>query len=225
MCGRYLTPEQAALEKHWRLASPPDYFPSYNVAPSQLAQVVRADGAGGWRINMLIWGYQPGWAGRAWINARAESAFKAKAFAPAARKHRCLVPAIGWYEWQGEQAPRQPYVFHLDGFQPFAFAGIWTARETPEGWRRSFAILTTEATGPLREIHHRKPLVLNPGDYSAWLSPATSLEDAQSILRSDLAGISAYAVSTHVNKPENNDARCIQPAERLLPASDPLTAP
>jgi putative SOS response-associated peptidase YedK len=213
MCGRYLTPDQAALERYWGLRSPPDFVPSYNVAPSQLAPVVRADDAGQLQMHMLTWGYQPAWAKRAWINARAETVFTVKAFAPSAQKRRCLVPAMGWYEWQGEQAPRQPFVFHLDGFQPFAFAGIWTARETPEGWQRSFAILTTEASGPLREIHHRKPMVLNPSDYSAWLAPTTTPEDAQNILRSDLAGISAYAVSPYVNKPEHNDARCIQPLE------------
>ena len=57
---------------------------------------------------------------------------------------------MGWYEWQGEEAPRRPYVFHRDGFTPFAFAGIWTARKISEGWARSFAILTTGAEGALR---------------------------------------------------------------------------
>jgi len=215
MCGRYLTPDQAALEKYWGLECPPDYFASYNVAPSQLAPVVRTDREGRLEMRMLIWGYQPGWAKRAWINARAETVFTTKTFAPAAAKRRCLVPAMGWYEWQGENAPKQPFVFHLDGFAPFAFAGVWTARETPDGWLRSFAILTTEAAGALRAIHDRKPLVLERGDYDAWLSPSTPVDDVQRILGGDSAGISAYAVSSFVNKPENNDARCIQPKELI----------
>jgi putative SOS response-associated peptidase YedK len=160
---------------------------------------------------MLVWGFQPGWAKRAWINARAETVFTVKAFATAAEKHRCLVPAMGWYEWQGEEAPRQPYVFHRDGFQPFAFAGIWTARETADGWQRSFAILTTDAQGRLREIHDRKPVVLSPEHYTAWLAATTSVDDLQTILRADFTGISTYAITTYVNKPEHNDAQCIQP--------------
>jgi len=212
MCGRYLTPDEAALERHFGLAAPPDYFQSYNVAPSQLAPAVRADGERRLEIRLLVWGYRPGWAKRAWINARAESILTAKAFAPAAHKRRCLVPAMGWYEWQGEQAPRKPFVLHLDGFRPLAFAGIWTARETDAGWERSFAILTTAATDALREIHARKPLVLPPEHYSAWLSKDTPPGDVEALLHADLGGVTAYAVSPFVNKPENDDARCIQPA-------------
>ena len=212
MCGRYLTPDQAALERYWGLASPPDYFPSYNVAPSRRAPVILTDKRVTQDLSLVTWGYQPGWAKRAWINARAETVFTLPAFAASAAKRRCLVPATGWYEWQGAQAPRTPYVFHLDGFAPFAFAGIWTARETSEGWQRSFAILTTEAQGALREIHHRKPVVLRSDDYTAWLAPETSTEEAERILAGDFAGIRTYAVSAFVNQPANDDARCIQPA-------------
>jgi putative SOS response-associated peptidase YedK len=212
MCGRYLTPDEAALERYWELPAPPDYFRSYNVAPSQHAPVVRLDRDGRWDLRMLVWGFQPSWAKRAWINARSETLFTTQAFASAARKRRCLVPASGWYEWQGKQAPRQPFVFHRDDFEPFAFAGIWTGRETSDGWVHSFAIVTTEAHGPLREIHPRKPLVLDRDAYASWLAPDTTEATAADILRADLAGISAYPVSTHVNKPENDDAACIAPA-------------
>ena len=211
MCGRFLTPDQAALERYWGLKAPPDFMQSYNVAPSQLAPVVRMDDEGQLQLHTLTWGYQPEWAKRAWINARSETVFTVKAFAPAAQKRRCLVPAMGWYEWQGEEAPRRPYVFHRDGFTPFAFAGIWTARKTAEGWSRSFAILTTGAEGALREIHDRKPVVLNPEHYTAWLAPATSVDDVQAILSAGFAGISTYEITTYVNKPEHDDARCIQP--------------
>jgi putative SOS response-associated peptidase YedK len=213
MCGRFLTPDQAALERYWELKAPADFVQSYNVAPSQLAPVVRMDKDGQLQMHMLVWGFQPGWAKRAWINARSETVFTVKAFATAALKHRCLVPAMGWYEWQGKEAPRKPFVFHRDGFQPFAFAGIWTARETSEGWQRSFAILTTDATGALCEIHDRKPVVLDPEHHTAWLAPTTSLDDLQTILRADFSGIATYAITTHVNKPEHNDPQCIQPAE------------
>jgi putative SOS response-associated peptidase YedK len=213
MCGRFLTPDQAALERYWELKAPADFVQSYNVAPSQLAPVVRMDKDGQLQIHMLVWGYQPDWAKRAWINARSETVFTVKAFATAAHKHRCLVPAMGWYEWQGKEAPRRPFVFHRNGFAPFAFAGIWTARKTPDGWVRSFAILTTQATGALREIHDRKPVVLDREHHTAWLAPATPVEDLQAILRVDFAGISTYEISTYVNKPEHNDAQVIQPAE------------
>jgi putative SOS response-associated peptidase YedK len=211
MCGRYLTPDQAALERYWGLPAPPDFSQSFNVAPSQLAPVVRADDNGVESLDLLTWGFQPGWAKRAWINARSETVFESKAFASAARRRRCLIPAMGWYEWQGAKAPKQPYVFHAKGFLPIAFAGIWTARETDDGWDRSFAILTTEASGPLAAIHHRKPLVLGRESHARWLAADTAIEEAAAMVQSDIDGITAYAVSNYVNKPANNSADCIQP--------------
>ena len=127
MCGRYLTPDAAALERAWELSAPTGYRQSYNFAPSQLAPVILPGDDNALALDLLIWGFQPHWAKRAWINARSETVFTSRAFAPAAKRHRCLVPAVGWYEWQGAEAPRQPWLFHLDGFRPFAFAGIWTS--------------------------------------------------------------------------------------------------
>lgn len=213
MCGRYLTPDEAAIERYWGLTIPAGFSQSFNVAPSQLAPVIRADKTGELDLGLLTWGFQPPWAKRPWINARSETVFETKAFASAARKRRCLVPAMGWYEWQGEKAPRQPYVFHLGGFHPFAFAGIWTGRETDDGWERSFAILTTSAEGPLAAIHDRKPLVLKEEAYAAWLAPDTSVDEAKAILAGDLEGIDAYKVSPYVNKPANDDPACIAPLD------------
>lgn len=218
MCGRYLTPDQAAIERHWGLVAPPDFAQSFNLAPSQPAPVIRADESGAMDLSFLIWGFQPAWAKRAWINARSETVFDTKAFASAARKRRCLVPAMGWYEWQGDKAPRQPYVLHLDGFRPLAFAGIWTGRETGEGWVRSFAILTTAARGPLSAIHDRKPFILREEDYAAWLDPATPVDDVKALLVNDREGITAYQVSPYVNKPANDDAACITPLEPIANA-------
>jgi len=213
MCGRFITPDEAALERYFGLSAPPDFSQSFNLAPSRTAPVIRVGPDGQRDLALLTWGFQPAWARRAWINARSETVFETKAFAAAARKRRCLVPAIGWYEWQGAAAPRQPYVFHLDGFRPFAFAGIWTARETDAGWVRSFAILTTAADGPLKAIHDRKPLVLAEDAYAAWLAPETSVEELQALLAYDFGGIVAYRVSAYVNKPANDDPGCLVPLE------------
>jgi len=212
MCGRYLTPEETAYERHFGLAAPPNYFQSYNFAPSQPGAVIRLDADGNQESVLLTWGFQPGWAKRAWINARSETAFESRAFAPAARKRRCLVAAAGWYEWQGSKTPKQPFVFHLDGFKPFAFAGIWTARETEDGWLGSYALLTRPALSSLAPIHNRMPVVLEPEHYDAWISPTTSEADARAISTDAFGHIKTYPVSTYVNKPANNDTECIRSA-------------
>lgn len=211
MCGRYLTPDQSALERYWGLAAPPDFTQSFNVVPSRQAPLIRIDRAGGRVLGMITWGYRPGWSKRAWINARSESIFRAKAFAAAARKRRCLVPALGWYEWQGTSAPRIPYLFYRGAFAPLAFAGIWTARETASGWERSFAILTMAAADRFAPIHGRMPVVLRPEDYTAWLDPAAAEPDLKMVLTRPFDDIEFYRVSDYVNKPSHDDARCIEP--------------
>jgi putative SOS response-associated peptidase YedK len=211
MCGRFLTPDEAAFERHWGIAVPPNYFRSYNLAPTQLAAVIRRDGRGDRTAELLTWGFQPAWAKRAWINARSETVLESRAFEAAARRRRCLVPTLGWYEWQGRKAPKQPFLLHLDGFRPFAFAGIWTARETDEGWLGSFAILTRPATPKLEAIHDRMPLIVIPERYEAWLDRDTDDTTLRGLLDAKCEAISTYPVSTYVNKPANNDAECIRP--------------
>ena len=210
MCGRYISPDEAAMERHWGLKRPDNFFQSYNVAPSQLAPVIRRREEGDLDLEMLTWGFQPDWSKRSWINARSETASESKAFGSSFRKRRCLVPALGWYEWQGASSPKQPYVFHLGDFGPIAFAGIWTARETPEGWLPSYAILTRNAVSAARNIHDRMPVVLRPRDYETWTDPSLKTDEAQMLTQSEGDPLRLHPVSTYVNKPENNGPRCIE---------------
>lgn len=213
MCGRFLTPDEAAFERHWGIKPPLGYARSYNVAPSHLVPVIRRDPEGVLRADLFTWNFRPKWAKRGWINARAETAWTNRAFASAAGKRRCLIPAIGWYEWKGAKAPKQPHVLYLDGFRPFSFAGIWTGRELEGGWEHSFAILTRDAPAPIAGIHDRMPAVLHSSQYEAWLSADTAAEQARDIALAQTGEIEAYPVSTYVNKPGNEGERCIGPVE------------
>ncbi|MGD8324498.1 MAG: SOS response-associated peptidase [Gammaproteobacteria bacterium] len=211
MCGRYITPEAGDIERHWDLVPADTYRQNFNTAPTQSAPVIRRDDDGNLVLHQFRWGFQPHWAKRAWVNARSETLFESRAFAPAAKTRRCLVPAVGWYEWQGSQAPKQPYVFHDRGFRPFAFAGIWTVREEESETVHNFAIVTRAAVPELARVHNRMPVLLRHADEDAWLSAETTPEAARSLLGEPEQSIRTYKVSTLVNKPANNDARCIVP--------------
>jgi putative SOS response-associated peptidase YedK len=153
MCGRYITPDEAALEREWgQLPTEFKYFPSYNFAPTMRGPVVVDTDENPDKLNnrqpavkLMTWGFQPHWAKRAWINARAETVFEARAFAKDAMRHRCLVIAAGWYEWTGDKAPRQPHLFRRTDGRSFAFAGIWTNRKIEDEWISTYAIITTDA--------------------------------------------------------------------------------
>jgi putative SOS response-associated peptidase YedK len=118
---------------------------------------------------------------------------------------------MGWYEWQGDKAPKQPFVLHRDGFVPLAFAGIWTARKVEAVWQRSFAIVTRPALDSIHAIHDRMPAVLSHETQAAWLRADAEIELLREALAAPVAEIAAYPVSTLVNKPENDEAALISP--------------
>ena len=59
MCGRYLTPDSAAIEREFNLVRTVWQFPArFNVAPSQEVPAVRA--SGNERVGLLLrWGLVP----------------------------------------------------------------------------------------------------------------------------------------------------------------------
>lgn len=119
MCGRYVSPDQAALEREYSIdranshiglsdALERAYEASYNVAPTDLVPVVRAirQRDGEREAVLMRWGLVPFWAkGQPprfpTINATIEKLDTAAAWKGAwARGQRCIVPCVGFYEWQ-----------------------------------------------------------------------------------------------------------------------------
>ena len=101
------------------------------------------------------------------INARAEGIAEKPAFREAVRERRCLVPADGFYEWQGEKGARTPFVIRPRGGGLMAFAGLWQDWRGPEGWISTCAIVTCPANAVLAPIHERMPVVIAPRGFRA----------------------------------------------------------
>jgi putative SOS response-associated peptidase YedK len=160
MCGRYTVnvegqPLHDALQERFMTAeTTPEVRPTFNAAPTQTLPVVIEE-AGSRRIEPMCWCLIPRWqkpGHRAPIahNARSEEVETKPAFQHLLGRHRCLVPASGFYEWQStEGKARQPFYFSLRDEPPFAFAELWDEwrnRDLPDEppWR-SFTILTNGA--------------------------------------------------------------------------------
>ena len=217
MCGRfYLLSTGAIVADLFDLACPVEVAPRYNIAPSQPVPIVRL-GEHGRELVPLRWGLIPSWARDAKfapINARAETAADKPTFRHAMRKHRCLIPADGFYEWMKTGKHKQPFTFRLHDDKPFAFAGLWERWEGPSGPVETCCILTTEANELVRPAHDRMPVMLERPNFEQWLDPAE--QDAEALgwmlrpYRAD--AMRAYPVSPLVNSPKNDDARCLEPA-------------
>ncbi len=192
MCGRfasYLPPE--AIAALFRTVNPlPNVAPTWNLAPTRDAMVVRRHPESGQRhLDLLNWGLLPYWTkdpkqARRPINAKAETVAASGMFRDAFARRRCLVPAGAFFEWRpiAGQKIKQPFAIARQDGKPLALAGIW------EGWRgeggevvRSFAVITTEANPLMAPIHSRMPVIVEEPDWPVWLGEMEG--DATSLLR------------------------------------------
>ncbi len=229
MCGRYVSPEEAEIERHWHIgrSSPNPFGRRFNVSPTQPIPILRLDRATGeLELVHARWGLIPSWwkdvrPPRTSHNARAEEAATKPMWRGALAKSRCLIPAVGWYEWKtiaqadtstGEiKTIKRPHFFHLPGNRLFCFAGIlamWTAPDRAEP-QLSAALFTQDSTGPSAEVHERMPIVLAPEAEDAWLDAHLSDPGRAMALARTHAVIEVlhYPVSSRVNasKSEGED--------------------
>lgn len=218
MCGRFtLSTPGEALARVFHLAEAPLFSPRYNLAPSQMAGVVRLQNAQReWAL--LRWGLIPSWAtdpkiAYNLINARSETASAKPSFRDAFRKRRCLVAADGFFEWRKEGKAKQPFLIRRADQQPFAFAGLWERWQPPKGDPlETFTILTTSANTQLASLHDRMPVILDTGDHAAWLDPEQPIDRLQALMRplpDDV--LSLVPVSSRVNSPKFDDPDCVKP--------------
>lgn len=218
MCGRFaLIVDASVLADVFDVDPPRDLKPRFNIAPTQSVPIVRQDTHGDRECSMLRWGLIPSWSndekiGARMINARAETAAEKPSFRSAIKSRRCLVPASGFYEWVKGPDGKQPHFIHFDDGRPFAFAGLWERwAKGSAGPLETFTILTTSPNELISDLHDRMPVILSREAYAEWLEPAPlPPERLQSLTAPHPAdNMEAYPVSTHVNRPANDDPECI----------------
>jgi putative SOS response-associated peptidase YedK len=233
MCGRYVSPEQAEIERFWHMGrhSPNPFGRRYNVSPTQIIPILRLDrSTGEIEVVNARWGLIPAWwkdarPPRTSHNARAEEAATKPMWKGPLAKGRCLIPAVGWYEWKTvEQADpgtgeirqvKQPHFFRLPDDQLFCFAGIMAMWKAPdsEAPQLSAALFTQHSIGPSAEVHERMPVILAPEIEKAWLDPA--LTDPGEIMamarRNAVTEVRHHPVSSRVSSARYDDRELVDP--------------
>jgi putative SOS response-associated peptidase YedK len=242
MCGRFVSArkrlellEEFGVERDRVAASPdPEPGPDYNVAPTRRIYTVversaRDDEPQARELRVVRWGLVPSWAkdasiGSRMINARAETVAVKPAFRRAFAKRRCIIPADGYYEWQaisdGGKKRKQPYFIYRTDGGTLAFAGIyelWRDDAVPpdheRAWLWTAAIITTQATDDVGQIHDRMPMVITPEHWADWLDPDhTEPSQLQAAMLPAMAGgLTSHPVSMAVNSVRNNGPDLIKP--------------
>lgn len=176
MCGRYVSPEEAAIERaveiqrrSWssRFRSQGLFGMRYNVSPTDPVPVVRVvrELDGQREGTHLRWGLIPHWArGKAMgntINARIETLRTNATFRDAWRRgQRCLVALSGFYEWQAQPPDWQvavPFYITVVDQDPFFLAGLWDRSVTETGEAiESCTVITMPANELMADIHNSK---------------------------------------------------------------------
>lgn len=101
MCGRYVSPNQAAIERVWHLGrhNSNPFIRRFNVQPTSIVPMLRLDPESG-ELELVTgrWGLVPHWwkdakPPQSCFNARIEEAAAKPMWRDAMRRARCLVPA------------------------------------------------------------------------------------------------------------------------------------
>ena len=228
MCGRYVSPEQAAIERQWHigrrqqpaLAQP--FAARYNVAPQQgnpanFIPVVRAAEDGALELVRLQWWLLPHWSKQPRIkystfNARVETAAAAASFREPLKRRRCVIPALGWYEWQELPAGNLPWYLHGAKDEMLAFAGLWDRWQGADEAIESCTIVVGPANRSFGEIHDRMPFALTADRAAQWLD--RKLTDAGRVMEllqpNAEDAIAFHRVSPRVSNARNQGAELIR---------------
>jgi putative SOS response-associated peptidase YedK len=223
MCGRYSSsrPPELIARVFGTVNELPNFPANYNLAPSQLAPLVRLHPDTGERhLDLLRWGLLPYWTkdpkqARRPINAKAETIASSGMFRDAFSRRPALVPAAAFYEWrpiEGQKA-KQPYAVARADATPLALAGIWEGWRAPSGEvERTFPIITTAANEMMAPVHDRMPVAIEAADWPLWLGEAEG--DAAALLRPATEDVlRLWPVGSRVNATRNNDADLLDQIE------------
>jgi putative SOS response-associated peptidase YedK len=231
MCGRYVSPDTASIERAWHIgrSNSNPFLRHFNVAPTTTIPLVRGNPATG-ELELIEarWGFVPSW----WkqpkppqhsFNARSEEAAAKVMWRQPYKYSRCLIPAEGWYEWKaveridertGEiRTAKQPHFIFRRDKKPLFFAGLMSVWVTGgDSAKVTCAILTRNAAPSVADIHDRMPVVLPERIFDLWLSPDinTANEVAQ-LIGSAESIFPHHPVSTRLNTAKNDDEKLLEP--------------
>jgi len=220
MCGRKtLTKDtQAIIEEllidEWDQKD--EYSPSYNIAPTQNSPILIYNNKR--KIEQMRWGLIPSWAkdkaiGAKMINARGETLLEKPSFKNLVISNRCIVITDGYFEWHNIGTVKTPYYFHDPKKNILPMAGLWDEWKSANGeLMKTYTVITTTPKPEYAHIHNRMPVILPHSEIDAWINTRDhSPKDALGHVLPYQYELEVYPVSTFVNSPKNNSARCITP--------------
>lgn len=165
MCGRYLfDPMTGELKEYYKLAfqMKQDDLKTGEIFPSEEVITLGSGPDQKLRVALTTWGFSNHQNKQRLINARSETVEEKPTFREEFRRHRCLFPMSGFYEWNKD---KERILFTYSDEREMYVAGLYRIKD---GQTES-VILTTEPNELVEPIHNRMPLIIDKKDARDWL--------------------------------------------------------
>ena len=218
MCNRYISPEDAEIERFWEVGRrnpvpcwKPDIF------PRALGPFVRSTADSGRELIVGQWGLIPWFAKTPKLsfstnNARFEGIESKASFKRSWQQgKRCIIPAWSFDEPCWESGRNAWWTFRRSDVLPWGLAGIWNAWTDPETGEivESYTMLTINADSHPLMSHMHKPdpklaadqqdkrsvIPIEFSDVDTWLNG--SIEEAAALARVPPADVFDASPTNH----------------------------
>ena len=186
MCCRYWTDEspelrpiveemnRSPLMRKWQDKAK---VKSYGeIFPTDVVPVIAPNRSGLRTVYPMKWGY----SGKSLLmNARSETAAEKPTFRDDWARHRCIVPASWYFEWEhypgsdGKKHTGDKYMIHPKDCAVTWLCGLYRI----ENGLPVFVILTREPGETLRFLHDRMPLIMPEELVTEWIRPDRKPEE------------------------------------------------
>ena len=145
---------------------------SGEIRPTDLVPVIASNQKGKRSVFPMKWGFSLPKSSSPVVNARSETASEKPLFSEHWHKHRCIVSASWYYEWEhfttssGKTKTGRKYLIQPAGTSITYLCGLYRFEdELPV-----FTILTREPANELKQIHDRMPLILPGNMADDWIN-------------------------------------------------------
>ena len=144
------------------------------IRPTDVAPVIAPSPSGSKAVYPMLWGYSsPYKGGNIILNARTETASEKITFKEDWQRHRCIIPASYYYEWEhivsndGKTVTGDRYIIQPRDSSVTWLCGLYHI----ENGFPTFVVLTREPGEDIAFIHNRMPLILPYDAIEEWISP------------------------------------------------------
>jgi len=127
----------------------------------------------------MKWGYEISNSKTRIFNARVETIKNKDIFIDGIKYRRCVIPVINYYEWHKNTKER----FNIRNDSNVTYLlGIYRF----ENNMPVFTVITKEATGKMKNIHDRMPLIVDKEEIRKWIGNNSAVDEVINKTKNDL---------------------------------------